>query len=490
MRGGRVYYAVMRCLLFHIVLCLLLAGCAGGCQETLITPQAPARITARPQPIRVPSSIYMPIQIPISEVAEAINEVVPWKLYKGENHKLRKGILTARLDLEIRRNGTIRVESVPGEGALLTHIPLRADGVLRNLGSDRHFSTTFTVHARSEVHLNSGWEFICETKSNFTWRKEPKIQVLGIKVSVAGVAGEALRNKLRELGPQIDEKLRTSIKTKDLVQRLWNDINQPIVVSSEPPAWLDVEPRSFHFSPMQTRADTVLFGLRTVTFIEMVMDRAPAGGSPDPLPPLQASLDSTDNFNIDLAVSVPYAAGAEILAAALADKEFAVKDQVKVRVNDVELYASGPLLVAGLGFTADVPGQRAGIEGRFFLKGLPVYDDATRTIRVDSLDYDIDSRNYLAEVAAWMLYDQFIETIQERLILPVGDEIELARARLAAALHHRPVGKHVMINGSITRLAPGRLYLTDEALHVKVLANGHLELAVRSLPTGKPKQPV
>ncbi len=476
----------MRFAPLYIVLGLLVGGCEAGCRDTLVAPQAPARMAAQPQPVRVPSTIYMPIQIPIAQVTDVVNEVVPRTLYQGRDHKLRKGILTVRLDLDIRRNGTIRME--PSDDALITHIPLRAEGVLKNLGTDRDFSMAFTVHARSDIHLNAGWEFISKTRSSFTWREEPRIQVFGIKFSIARVAGEALTQKLAELGPQIDEKLRTSIKTQDLAVRLWNDINQPIVVSQDPPAWLDVEPLSFHFSPMQTQTDTVVFGLRTVTFIEMVMDRAPAEASPDPMPPLQAGIDSTNSFNIDLAVSVPFSSAEEILSAALADKAFTVKDRVKVRIKDFEVYASGPSLVAGIDFTADIPG-RVDVDGKFFLKGIPVYEDSTRTIRIDSLQYDVDSRNRLAEVAAWMLHDRFIETIQERLVLPVGDEIELARARLEEALDRQPVGTYVMIDGTVERLAPGRLYLSDEAIHVKVSAGGQIDLAVQSLPDVNPKAP-
>ncbi|MEM1269516.1 MAG: DUF4403 family protein, partial [Bacteroidota bacterium] len=461
-----------RPLLLGLLGFLLLAGVSGGVWWWTsgpgeITAQPPHREPPRVMPMQVISTLYVPIQIPSREIQDVVNDAIPRKLYAEQDIVIRKGIFKAALDLEVLRNGAAQVQVK--DNKLITHIPLRANGLVRTgIGVKRSFTTTFVIHSSSDAWLDEAWGLRTQTQGSFTWQQEPVIKVLGIKIKVRDAAGRQMQKQINDLAPKIDQMLYEKINIRGLAERLWNDLCRPLAVSEKPPAWLNVRPISLHFMPMKTKPDTVEFGLAALANMRMVMGANEAeADSADPLPDLQRAAVGLETFHVDLAAMVPYDEAGQLVTDAIRDTVFVVgDDQIRIGIERVELYPSGPNLVAGITFDANIPRGRADIGGTVYFQGQPVYSDDTKTIRVDSLRYDVESESRLAEVASWMLHDSFVERVQSQLVIPLEDQIEFARTQLEEAVDRRKLGDHVVLSGRIEDLSPGRLYLNDDGLNV------------------------
>lgn len=460
------------------------AGCTTGCQE--IDPQGPDRLPppARTRPA-LRSTMAVPIEIPIDEVSALVNKVVPQNLYSVREKPLKKGILRFKLDLDIRRNGSIATGTQNGQ--VINSLPLIAEGRVRvPPGIWRSFSTTFVVHASTDVGLNEDWSTEARTYGAFTWQTAPSIKIAGLTIGVKGTAEKALTQQLAKVAPQIDRIIEDRINLRRRVDQIWESLSEPLSVSQTPPVWLTIRPVETYFSPGVSQGDTLVFGLQLHAFVETFVGDRPAIPAQDSLPllhPLPDSLaaDTTYGFQVNLPVSITYDDARALLAKAVADKNYEVKERVAVKVSAIDLYGHGEALVARVDFSADVTETFLATKGRVFLTGLPVYDAPSQTIRVDSFDYDVHSYNILAEAADWIFREDFLEQTRARLVFSLSDRLTTAKERLEEALRDRALGRHVLLNGVIDELVPGALYLVDDGINVDVYARGRLNARVHSL---------
>ena len=476
-------HIVLSVLAFAVVL-VGFAGCSAGCQD--IDPKGPERLPppARHRPV-LRSTLAVPIEIPVDEISALVNKVVRQDLYSVRDKRLKKGILRFRLDMDVRRNGLISTGT--RNGKIINSLPLIAEGRVRvPPGIWRSFSTTFVVHASTDVGLNEDWSTEARTYGAFTWQTAPSIKLAGIKISVKGTAEKALAQQLAKVAPRIDRIIEERVNLRRRVDRIWESLSEPLSVSKTPPVWLTIRPMETYFSPGVSRNDTLVFGLQLHAFVETIVGdkpKIPAQDSLPPLHPLPDSLaaDTTYGFQVNLPVSITYDDARVLLAKAVADKDYEVKEAVAVNVSEIDLYGHGEALVARVDFSADVTDTFLQTKGRVFLTGLPVYDAASQTIRVDSFDYDVHSYNVLAEAADWIFREDFLEQTRARLVFPLSDRLTTAKQRLEEALRDRPLGRHVILNGVIDELTPGALYLVDDGINVDVYARGRLSARVHSL---------
>ncbi len=464
------------------LLVLLLAASAAGCSRS-IDPEGPAPLPPPErvhQPLR--STLSVPIEIPIDELNGLVDTVVPQALYSVRDKRLKKGLLRARLNLDLVRNGPVYMRT---EGGLVfTSLPLRAEGRVRTFaGLARSFATTFTVHASSALRLDEEWRTRVETSGSFTWSEKPTISLLGFNIDVSETAGRSLTQQLRKLTPRIDRLIEERVDLRKRAERIWTRLADPIALRETPPVWLTVEPTAAFFTPGISRNDTLIFGLTLHAFLETLVGAEPASPVLADLPPLQPLPDSLAGgiFQINLPVSISYAEARNLASQAVVRKDFAVQERVNVRVRDVDLYGHGPRLVARVDFDAGVSETVVGTRGRVFLLGQPVYDAEAQVIRIDSFDYDVHSRLALAEAADLVFREDLLAFTRERLVLPLADRIEQARALLEEALRGRTIGRHIVLDGTVTELVPGDLYLGPDGLHVDVVARGRLTARVRDL---------
>ena len=481
----------VRYIVLSVVGLVVILGGVGGyllTERNRIAPEGPERLPppARERPA-LPSTLAVPIEIPVEEISALVNNVVRQDLYSVRDRPLRKGLLRFRLDMDIRRNGSIYTST--RDGRVINSLPLRAEGRVRvPPGIWRSFSTTFVVHAGTQVRLGEDWATDARTYGSFTWETAPSIKVAGLNISVRGTAEKALARQLVKIAPRIDEIIEERVNLRRRVDRIWENLREPLSISREPPIWLTIRPVETYFSPGVSRNDTLVFGLQMHAFIETTVGDKPAVAAQDSLPPLHPlpdslAADSLRGFQINLPVSITYDDARTLLAKAVAEKDYAVHDQVAIKVSEIDLYGHRDSLVARVDFGADVTDTFLETRGRVYLTGLPVYNASTQTIRVDSFNYDVHSYNALAEAADWIFREDFLEQTRAYLVFPLAKKLTTAKQRLEEALLDRRLGKNIILNGHIDELVPGALYLVEDGINVDVYARGQLNARVHSLET-------
>ena len=458
-----------------------------GCQcSSDIDPVAPERVSPLEQLRPVERSIvFIPVEIPIAEVEALVNSAVPDSLYGIRDEEIKGGIFPVKMDLDITRNG--RIETVTRAGAIENVVPIRAEGRIRvPPGIWRPFSAVFTVTTETDLTLNDDWTTVAKTSSDFSWLEPPHITILGIKIGLKDRAENALRERMKELAPKLDGVIEEKIDLRKEADKIWDSIGEPIQIRYDPPAWLIIRPIGTFFTEGVSKSDTFVVGLNVEAELETVLGKRPEHVLLDSLPPLVRLPDSLANrsqrgFQMHLPVTITYGQAQNLLSRSISRKDLQVRGNVTVRIDSVELYASGPSVIAKLDFRANLNDSRMGTAGTVYLNGMPRYHIATQTVSVDSLDFDLSSRNALATAADWFFHDAFLELTRNKLQFPVGVEILLVRDQITHALHNRALGKHIVLDALIHEFIPADIYLTEEGINVDVFVRGTMAARVRRL---------
>ncbi|MGA7306459.1 MAG: DUF4403 family protein, partial [Rhodothermales bacterium] len=357
--------------------CLALSA---GCQcSSDIRPDAPPRIALavheRPSGR---STVFIPIEIPISEVGALVNDAVPDSLYSARDERIRGGIFPIKMDIDIRRDGPIRTRTY--KGSIENRVPIRASGRVRlPPGFWRPFETTLTIRSVTSLTLNEDWATEAETTGDFSWQEPPYITLVGIKIGLAGKAENALRDQLVKVAPKIDKIIEEQVNLRKEADKIWDSIGDPIQIRAEPPAWLMIRPVGTYFRQAVSEPDTFMVGLSVEAEFETLLGQRPPDVAQDTLPPLVPFPDSLSDrnlgdFQMHVPVTITYDEVKKLFFQSLGGRPLAVDDNVTVTIHSVDLYASGAAVIARLDFQAKIAQSLMGVEGTVYLRGVPAYD--------------------------------------------------------------------------------------------------------------------
>ena len=188
---------------------------------------------------RTESTLHVPIEIPVSEIARLVNKVVPDSLYRTRDMEVSGGLFGVRLDLDIFRNGEI--ETYTAFGSIFNRLPLAARGRVRiPPGVWRPFESSFVINATTDLTVDEAWRTRSSTSAVMIWGEEPVITIAGIKVNLKGASEDVLSAELAKLTPEIDRIIEREVNLRGEVDKVWSDLTEPILVRDEPPMWLSI----------------------------------------------------------------------------------------------------------------------------------------------------------------------------------------------------------------------------------------------------------
>jgi len=209
-----------------------------------------------------------------------------------------------------------------------------------------------------------------------------------------------LRERVQTAISQAVQKIPEAIRIRPQAEQAWIQLQKPHAVL--PGVWLVSRPESLSIGPLSgsgkiLRTSIVLKARPTLT------DSVQPSDTGRILPPLRFDPSEDGGFHLEAQAAVPLATIDSLLSATLSGRVFDAGGRV-VRIAKARLYGGGDKAVLGL--TLSEP-----IQGDIFLRGRPQYDSSLKILRFADLDFDLQTRSFLAKSADFLLHG----TIQEAL---------------------------------------------------------------------------
>ena len=121
------------------------------------------------------------------------------------------------------------------------------------------------------------------------------------------------------------------------------------------------------------------------------------------------------------------------------------------------------------------------INGTIYLTGFPQYNDKTKEIYFDKLDYVLDTKSKLMRTANWLAQGLILKKIQENCRYSLSPNLEEGKKNIMAYLNNYSPMPGVFVNGKTDNIQFQKIQLTNQAIIAFIKINGTVSVSVDGL---------
>jgi hypothetical protein len=231
--------------------------------------------------------------------------------------------------------------------------------------------------------------------------------------------------QLRVFAAQADSTIPLVADFRPLADSLWRSFLEPTALDSASSLWLQLEPEAVRVTPFVGAGVNI-----TTTLVLYARPRVVAGGKPmvrpRPLPPLALGTAPTE-FSVPVTVELPFVELARRATVLLTEDT----RNESVRVDSVFVRGQGDAVLVDLAVSG-------ALRGRLGLASRPRWDASTRELRLDDLDWTLQSRGALSRVKATLAAPLVAFAVRRATgggRVPLGAQLDSARAELLTKLN-------------------------------------------------------
>lgn len=461
---------------------LVLLALAGGAFWFLGFPVArldPAKPVPRPDDFAEIEPGLSLVGLSLTVTEEDLRILIEGELgedrYEERDRPIDLPVGEARGDFAVLRDGPLSVRL--DDGLIVIELPLAFSSAIRWQGNMLGLRPSFTQEPSGALvatafltpRLDGDGTLHLMPSVSVTWKREPKLEILGQTIGIGSVAARFLEGEIAGRTEEIERRLDETLRTRDRLDGLWKDLQEPVQLSSSPSLWLDVRPERLFVKPLDVAEGrlTVKAGLQCRL---AVLSSRPSPIVEEPLPSEIAGEPPLEGLDLHVPLMVGYDVLSALAEEGLQGQKIDPGGGASLSVRNPVLSGGGGLLYTALDITGRYRFFR--LEGTMHLQGRPLWNREERILTLEDFDYDEKTTEGLARVASWLLQGTFREKLAERLIFPLGEELDRQKVRLARTLERTPLGEGFVLLAELEELAMEDVYAAKDGLVVEAFIRG------------------
>jgi hypothetical protein len=263
------------------------------------------------------------------------------------------------------------------------------------------------------------------------------------------------------------------INLRPFVQQAWNKLNDVYEIPGA--GFLALHPKKLRMENIAAKNDmlNISIGISATPVVSL--------GRPDIQTTAVPDLSSSKNpggFNIYLEAALQYDSLAQVMNGYLVHKRFDVtegifKKHIIIENTKVSGDDKGNLLI-NLEFSGS-------FRGTVMFTGKPVYDAATKTITVENMDYDLQTKNILLNTAKWLFNKKITSELKKYTAFNMTSYYDTASKTLNDWLN-KEWTKGIKGSGKIDDLKLTAVYALPQHLLIRSNCVGKLAVSVNEVP--------
>ena len=424
-----------------------------------------------------PSFINLPISVKLKDVENQTNTLLNGLIYEDNN------IEDDNIEMKIWKLAPISIENDKESAGqkIKTILPLKVLFKYRigtkklgvELYNTKEFNLNGVVTLLSDVGLTN-WKLNTKTElKSLNWNESPTMAVFGKNVPVTYLMTPAIKIFRSKIEMSIDAAIEKSMDFKPNVLAALEKICTPFQMSEAYESWLQITPVEIYSTDAVLKNDTFLMDMGMKCTMTTLIGKQPESKFEASKIILKPVSKIPNQITANIAAVSTFAEASKIMTKNFAGQEFGSGNK-KVKVQKVDIWHKNDKMVIAL----DVLGS---VNGTIYLTGFPQYNEQTKELFFDKLDYVLDTKNKLMRTANWLAQGLVLRKIQESCRYSIVPNLEEGKQNMMAYLKNYSPMPGVFVNGKIDNVQFQKIQLTNQAIIAFIKVNGTVKVAVDGL---------
>ena len=461
--------------LIFILLILLISSCSTSNKIAAIKPEPD---DASPLIYETTASfINLPISVKLKDVENQTNVLLNGLIYEDNS------IEDDNIEMKIWKIAPITIENDKESNGekIKTLLPLKAWIKYRigtkklgvHLYNYKEFNLNGVVTLVSDVGLTN-WKLNTKTElKSLDWNESPTMTVFGKNLPVTYLITPAIKIFRSKIEKNIDAAIEKSMDFKPNVLAALEKICTPFQTSEAYESWLRITPIEIYSTNAVLKNDTFLMDMGMKCTMTTLIGKKPESKFDVTKIILKPVTKIPNQITANIAAVSTFAEASKIMTKSFAGQEFGSGSK-KVKVQKVDIWHKNDKIVIALNVMGSV-------NGTIYLTGFPQYNEQTKEVFFDKLDYVLDTKNKLMRTANWLAQGLVLRKIQESCRYSIVPNLEEGKQNMATYLKNYSPMPGVFINGKMEDIQFQKIQLTNKAIIAFIKINGTVSVSVDGL---------
>jgi Domain of unknown function (DUF4403) len=337
----------------------------------------------------------------------------------------------------------------------------------------KEFNLNGVVTLSSEVALTN-WKLSTKTElKSIDWAESPTMMVFGKSVPVTYLINPAIKLFRSKIEKKIDEAMAKAMDFKPNVVDALSKISTPFLMNDAYQSWLRIVPSEIYSTDVKLKKDNLILDMGIKCNMETLIGQKPESKFNAKTLLIKQVASIPQQITANIAAVSTYADASSIMNKNFAGQEFGSGTK-KVKVQNVVIWHKDGKMVIAL----DVLGT---VNGTIYLAGFPQYNDQTKEIFFDKLDYALDTKNKLMRTANWLAQGLILKKIQQSCRYSIKPNLDECKQSMMTYLKNYSPMPGVFVNGKMDDIIFNKIQLTNQAIIAFIKVNGTVNVAVDGL---------
>ena len=419
------------------------------------------------------SYISFPIKIKLQDIENQTNKYLTGLIYEDNN------IQDDNYEIKIWKGAPITLENLAGK--IKTVLPLKAF-VKYRIGTDKlgialyntkEFNFNGKLTLSSSVSLTN-WKLNTNTQlQSLDWNESPSVSILGRSVPITYLINPAVSIFKSKIEQSIDESIGKSMDFKPNVLDALEKICVPFQMNESYQSWLRIVPLELYTTDSKLQKETIAFDMGLKCTMETLIGQKPLSKFDRSKIVLKPVSKMPEHITANIVAVSKYEDASRIMTSNFAGQEFGSGSK-KITVKNVALWHKDGKMIIAL----DVLGS---LNGTIYLSGFPQFNEQSKEIYFDQLDYVLDTKSRLVKAANWLAQGYVLRKIQESCRYSIQPNLEEGKASMQKYLKNYAPLPGVYVNGTINTVQFQKMQLTNKAIIALIKVTGDVNVTVDGL---------
>ncbi|CAN1573618.1 Protein of unknown function DUF4403 [Flavobacteriaceae bacterium] len=425
----------------------------------------------------IPSFINLPVSIKLKDIENQTNTLLNGLIY--EDTKIEDD----NIEIKVWKQAPITITNDHGKETekIKTVLPLKIWVKYRigtkTLGVDLYKTQEFNLNGAitllSSVSL-SNWRLSSKTTlQSLDWVESPTMTVFGKNMPVTYLINPAVSLFKSKIEKSIDTAIENSMDFKPNVMDAISKICTPMELSEVYKTWLRIVPIEVYSTNAKLKNDSFLLNMGMKCNMETLIGKKPETKFESSKIVLKAVDKIPEQITANIAAVSTYQEASRLMTTNFVGQEFGSGNK-KVKVQNVAIWHKDGKMVIAL----DLLGS---VNGTIYLNGIPQYNDSTKEIYFDKLDYVLDTKSRLMRTANWLAQGIILKKMQESCRYSIKTNMDEAKQNMLVYLKNYTPMPGVFVNGKMEDIQFQKIELTNQAIIAFIKVNGTVNVSIDGL---------